>query len=136
MPAAKDHARSPARVVSQAEPRSEVLVVGIDNRRPDLSKCRKQLLAGVEIKTINVVPLLLDRRRRAHEFPSKSVVQREFAGDLPVVLEEQVMRLELEVRSRCADGSAHVRRIAEQEIRNTIARAGNGLPVAGFSSAV
>ena len=72
-----------------------------------------------------MILLLLDRLRRTHEFPPKAVVQRQFSCDFPIVLEEQVMRVELKVRGRCADGAAHVRRIAEQKIGDAAAGARN-----------
>ena len=64
---------------------------------------------------------LLDRLRRTHVFPPKSVIQSQLSCDFPVVLEEKIMREKIKVRGRCAHGSAHVGRVSEQKIRNAAA---------------
>ena len=68
--AAEDQSWRPVRVVGQAQARSEVLVIGVDDRRPDLAEAREQLFAGVEVEAVDVVQFLIDRFGRTRRTPS------------------------------------------------------------------
>ena len=58
----------------------------------DLAERGEQLLAGIEVEAVDVVQFLIDRRWRPLILPAQPVVQGQFAGDLPVVLNEEVVR--------------------------------------------
>ncbi len=87
-----------------------------DDGLADLAQDREELLAGGDVKTEYVVQLLC--YGRAYIFVAQAVVDREIAGDFPIILGVEILRVIPEMGLRSADGAAHLRGIAEQKVRN------------------
>src|SRR5438034_760146 len=96
-------------------------MIGFDDRRPDLLQDRENLLAGLEIKTVDVIQLLGGGRR--NKFVPQAIVDRELGRELPIILDIEIVRVKAEVSLRGPQRADHVGRIAKQEIGHRVAAA-------------